>query len=141
MSVVEPLKALGQTKEANAALSAYQTTVIENTYLGEYERAEAAGTGADYIMKFMDNPPKDMTLDEADELTKKMTALNKRRRTLESAKQADMTAEQELTVSKSLADIARGKLTGETAIKTLDDYLKIRILYALKNSSTFKSSH
>ena len=136
LSVVAPLKALGQTKEANAALSAYQTTVIENTYLGEYERAEAAGTGADYIMKFMDNPPKDMTLDEADELTKKMTALNKRRRTLESAKQADMTTEQELDVSKSLVDIARGKLTGETAIKTLDDYLKKNWITREKHTSS-----
>jgi hypothetical protein len=123
-NVVEPLRAEGLVKEANAALSNLQTSIIENTYLGEYERAEQAGTGAQFITDFMTKPPTGLTPDEVDDLSTKMTTLNKRYRTLEAAKQADMTTEQELQVSKDLASIQSGRLSGQSGIDKLDGYLK-----------------
>jgi hypothetical protein len=123
-NIIEPLIANGMKKEANVALANLQNAIIENTYLGEYERAEQAGTGAQFITDFMTKPPAGLSLDEVDALSTKMTTLNKRYRTLEAAKQADMTTEQELQLSKDLADIQSGRLVGQPAIDKLDGYLK-----------------
>ena len=138
-TVVEPLIAEGLVKDANAALANLQNTIIENTYLGEYERAEQAGTGAQYITDFMTKPPKDLAPDEVDDLSSKMATLNKRYRSLEAARQADMTAEQDLAVSRDLANMGSGRLTGQPAIDRLDDYLKKGWITRSTHTSSLKA--
>ena len=138
-TIVEPLRAQGLVKEANAALANLQTTIIENSYLGEYERAEQAGTGAQYITDFMTKPPAGLTPDEVDDLSTKMTTLNKRYRSLEAAKQADMTTEQDLAVSRDLANMGSGRLTGQPAIDRLDDYLKKGWITRSTHTSSLKA--
>jgi hypothetical protein len=137
-TVITPLEALGDAKGADDALNNYLAQVDEARHMGQYDRAVQQGRGSAFISEFMTNPPKELGMDQVDEYSKKMAIIEKRRESMAAARQGQMTVEQQITVSNTLAAIDSGVIGGEEALKQLDGFLRNGWITMDKRTSAIK---